>query len=146
MSPPRIHRVVVDASVVIKWFVNEPGTERAQSLAEQAADGELELNAPDLCLVECANVIWKLLTKRHTLTKSQGKDAISWLAGIPLLAVPSKDLIAPAYRLAVSTGVTVYDGMYLALGEALDAPVITADRKMVNRLKGTPHEGRAELL
>ena len=44
---------VVDASVAIKWMIEEPGT--APALAPLAHD----LTAPDLLVTECANVLWR---------------------------------------------------------------------------------------
>jgi predicted nucleic acid-binding protein len=44
---------VIDASVAIKWLVDEPGTAAALSLRRH------RLLAPDLLIAECANVLWK---------------------------------------------------------------------------------------
>jgi predicted nucleic acid-binding protein len=46
---------VVDASIVIKWFVDEVHSEAARSLQED----QYELSAPDLLWPECGNILWK---------------------------------------------------------------------------------------
>ena len=47
--------VVVDASIAIKWYVDEVHT----SDAEQLIDGRFELHAPELILSEFGNILWK---------------------------------------------------------------------------------------
>jgi predicted nucleic acid-binding protein len=134
-----VEKLVVDASVVIKWFIHEKGTDSALSLAESAAVGEIDLCVPDICFAECANVIWRLVAKQSVLTESQGELAASQLAELPLAAVPCRDLIATAYRMAIEKGITVYDGLYVALACAHDATLITADRRLCRKLADTPY-------
>jgi predicted nucleic acid-binding protein len=49
-------RVVVDASVVVKWFIPEQGHANARELLLAARDRRVDLHAPDLLLAEVANV------------------------------------------------------------------------------------------
>lgn len=46
-------RLVVDASVAVKWVVTEDGTAEAVSLLS------IPMSAPDLLIAECANILWK---------------------------------------------------------------------------------------
>jgi predicted nucleic acid-binding protein len=50
---------VVDASVVLKWFLPEKDSGLADSLLEDFLNGDAELIAPDLILLEAANALWK---------------------------------------------------------------------------------------
>jgi predicted nucleic acid-binding protein len=45
--------LVIDASVAIKWVIDEPGTKEALSLLKH------RLYAPDLLVAECGNILWK---------------------------------------------------------------------------------------
>ena len=54
-----IDRVVVDSSVAIKWFVEEPYSVEAHRLLEGYQDGTLTLLAPDLLYAEVGNIVWK---------------------------------------------------------------------------------------
>jgi predicted nucleic acid-binding protein len=54
-----IDRVVVDSSVAIKWFVEEPYSVEAHRLLEGYQDGTLTLLAPDLMYAEVGNIVWK---------------------------------------------------------------------------------------
>ena len=60
--------VVVDASVVIKWFVPEAGSDAASRLL--ASEDRLE--APDLLFAEIANAIWKKV-QRGQLTRAESR-------------------------------------------------------------------------
>ena len=56
---------VIDASVAIKWVVNEDGTPEALALRKKG-----KMIAPDLLVAECANVLWKKV-QRHELLKEE---------------------------------------------------------------------------
>jgi predicted nucleic acid-binding protein len=51
--------LVIDASIAIKWVIEEEGTKEALALRNQA------LVAPDLLIAECANVLWKKVRRRE---------------------------------------------------------------------------------
>ena len=52
-------RLVVDATVAIKWVVGEADSERAASVRGR------RLFAPDLLVAECANALWKKVVRRE---------------------------------------------------------------------------------
>lgn len=66
--------IVVDASVAIKWVVEEEGSDAAAALADQ------DLTAPSLLMVECANVLW-VKARRGELTSSEALSLKFYLAG-----------------------------------------------------------------
>jgi predicted nucleic acid-binding protein len=128
--------VVVDASVIIKWFI--PETLSAEAL--RVRDGGTLLHAPDFVDVEVGNIIWKKL-QRGDLTRA---IADSIVAQLPLLAMsryPSGALVPPAFDLAARTGRTVYDCLYLALAVQLGGQMVTADDRLINALAGTVWAG-----
>ncbi len=122
--------VVVDASAAVGWFVWEPGTERAQRLRDAAARGNVVLHAPDLWLAECANAIWKKVQLAHALSVEEGAEAVVNLARTGIVLGASADLLPRAYALATTHRCTVYDALYLALAQVLDARLATADAKL----------------
>ena len=126
---------MVDASVVVKWFVRDADTPAAFELVQRAVSGELDLNAPDLCIAECGNAIWKLSEKGKALSRRQTRVAVDRLASVPIRTTASKPLLVSAYHLAVRAKITVYDAIYVALAQALDTHVVTADRRLVARLE-----------
>ena len=55
-----MNRIVIDASVAIKWVVEQDGTPEALALPEKYS-----LSAPDLFIPEYANILWKKVRRRE---------------------------------------------------------------------------------
>lgn len=62
---------VVDASVVLKWFLREPDSAAADSLLEKFLNNEADLIAPDLILVETASALWKRAIVRKEISADE---------------------------------------------------------------------------
>ncbi|HHQ40981.1 MAG TPA: PIN domain-containing protein [Chromatiales bacterium] len=117
---------VVDASVAVKWFVEEPGSEAARAVL---ARGE-PLLAPDLIVPEVANTAWKKAA-RGEITRAHGERIVQALPLMLDRIVPAAELVGRAYGLAVRHGHPVYDALYLALAEQADARLVTDDARLV---------------
>ena len=114
--------LVVDASVVIKWFIPEVHSEAAARLLEVDAT----FSAPDLLIAELGNTLWKKV-RRGELTAREASVIATTPLPIETVALPP--LLPAALAIALVSARTVYDSLYLALALALDAQLITADRK-----------------
>jgi predicted nucleic acid-binding protein len=125
--------LVVDASVVAKWFLPEPDA----SAALRLLDGRCRLTAPDLIRAEMGNIAWKLHA-RGVLDAQEASDMIEHFLSMPLEVYDSAFLLASALEIAMATQRTVYDSLYLALAVELDGTVITADERWVHTLAGGP--------
>ena len=121
--------LVVDTSVVVKWFLEEPHTPQALEVQEQILRGAYRPLAPDLVYLEFANTIWKHV-KRHELEPSDGEAMIAALLDLQIDVIPSRVVLVPAYRIAHALGSAVYDAVFLALGQEADADMITADQQL----------------
>ena len=124
---------VVDASVAAAAFFPEDHSDAARELL---ASGRT-LHAPDLIWAELANVIWK----RYRLSEidvPEAEDLLADFLALPLRITPSDGLLEAALELAMRTGRTVYDCLYLALAVKTDAVMITADRRLVRALADGP--------
>lgn len=119
-------RLVVDASVAYKWFFPEEDAEVAGSLLDRAERGELELIAPEFLILELLNIIWKQL-RRKAITVEQSERALAALPALEIRWEWDMPHLGAAYGLATQCGNTVYDALYLALAEAEDAVLLTAD-------------------
>jgi predicted nucleic acid-binding protein len=125
--------VVVDSSVAIKWFVEEPYSIEAYRLLEAYEVGSLTMLAPDLLYAEVGNIIWK----KHRFQSLASEDAEEILAAFRLVTFVVTSfaaLLEEAYRLAVTHQRTVYDPMYLALSLREHCPWVTGDERLVNAL------------
>jgi predicted nucleic acid-binding protein len=132
MTMARQCLLVVDASVVIKWHVPEIHAEGAARLLEDDAP---DLHAPDLLFPEVGNIAWKKVG-RGELTSDQASAIVRLLAAAPLEVHPCGPLIEAALEIALRTGRTVYDSLYLALAVHLKGRLVTADERLCNALRG----------
>jgi predicted nucleic acid-binding protein len=131
-TPPAC--LVVDASVVIKWHVAEVHTDAALRLLRDDAPA---LHVPDLVFPEVGNILWKKI-RRGDLTEEQARGIAHLVAVAPLTVHPSAPLLEAALEIAVRTGRTVNDSLYVALAVQLNCRLVTADEKLSNALEDGP--------
>ena len=124
---------VVDASLVVKWFVPEVHSEAARRWLAAWHD----YIAPDLVFPESGNAIWKKI-RRGELSKDEGQQLVGDISVVGVEAVSMRALLPDAHALAVATGVTVYDAMYLTLAVRLETQVITGDDRFARKLAEHP--------
>ena len=126
--------MVVDASVAVKWVLNEIDSDAALELLRRP-----DLGAPDLVLVEAANVFWKAW-RRGTLPGDAVSAALDELPKLFNYLRPVANLISAASRIAVEIGHPVYDCLYVAAALEDGGSLVTADRRLIERLAGTVYE------
>ncbi|HMR29573.1 MAG TPA: type II toxin-antitoxin system VapC family toxin [Geminicoccaceae bacterium] len=132
---------VVDASIALKWVLNEVDSGAAESLIER-----YRMAAPDLLVMECANAFWARI-RRRTLSPAEARAALSDLLAIDIDYQADHGLTAAALSLAADLDHPVYDCMYLALALERGARVITADRRFAAAVRAHPfHADRIRLL
>ena len=129
-------RHVIDASVAVKWYVSEEWSEAALSLYGPG----FELSAPDLLFPEVGNVLWKKVRRRQL-----GEDeALAILGAVVRSQVeihPCGPLIETALAIANETGASVYDCTYLSLAALSGSTLVTADRRLADRLSASKFGG-----
>lgn len=126
--------LVIDASVGVKWVVDEIGSEMATALVAGR-----RLLVPDLFWVETANAL-AAKVRRSELSRAQAQDAWHDLSQAPVISRPATpDTLAPALGLAQDIGHSVYDCLYLSLALAEKCCVITADRRFADVVKVHPY-------
>ena len=119
---------VVDASVAIKWVVDEPGTQEALSLLKH------RLLAPELLVAECANILWKKV-RRKELSTEEAMLAARLLARADIELQPMRPLLEGATKLALALDHPAYDCAYLALAEFRGCDFITADETLARKVE-----------
>jgi predicted nucleic acid-binding protein len=125
-----LRTLVIDASIAIKWVVEEEGTAEALALKRSA-----RLATPDLLVPECANILWKKV-RRAELSSQEASIAARLLARSEIELLPMRTLLERACRLAVDLDYPAYDCIYLALAEERAWPLVTADEQFLSRLRG----------
>lgn len=128
---------VVDASVAIKWFIPEIHSE----VALQVRRSRDRLHVPAFMTLELGNVIAKKI-RRGEITREDGKTILKELRHLPFQRHADERLFPAAYELALDTQQSLYDCLYLALAEAVDGRMITADSKFYKALTGGPYSQR----
>lgn len=124
-------RLVIDSSVAIKWFVQEPLTAEAQPILDAYQNGRVDFLAPDLMLAEFGNIVWKKQT-RAGLTATDAQAILRAFRALNITVTPTSVLLDKAYEIAVTYQRTVYDALYITLSISARCEFITADEKLVN--------------
>ncbi|QOJ79033.1 type II toxin-antitoxin system VapC family toxin [Infirmifilum lucidum] len=132
----RASPVVADASVVLKWFIEEDYSKHARMLRDDHLYGRVTVHAPSTLMVEVANALRKYVA-RSVLTREQALRGLRVLyeAGIELEEVGS-ELLLEALGYSIDNNVTVYDALYVALARKLGTTAYTADEKLLGALRG----------
>ena len=110
-------RLVVDASVAIKWLVAEENSDAADRLL---AGGD-DLHAPRLMASEIANALWRKV-RMGEIGHGQAGILIAAVSEMPVHWSSDETLCADALRLAVALDRPVYDCVYLALARIGSMP------------------------
>ncbi len=92
----------------------------------------------DFLDVECANVL-ATVVRRGTADASYAQQSLEVIAALPLVRWRTTALLREALEIACAHGISVYDACYVALADALGVPLLTADQKLVRKLRVTRH-------
>ncbi len=130
-------KVVVDSSVLIKWFKtqSEGLIPEARALLKEVTDRPLQVHVPALLLYEVGNI----LLQKTRLAAAALDTALGQLEALPFtIAPPATPLLRRAAHLGREFGLTFYDASFLALAVELDCPFITADQRLFDRVHTLP--------
>jgi predicted nucleic acid-binding protein len=123
--------VVADASVIVKWFVNEPFSEQSLRLKKAHVSLTTRVVVPSLARYEVLNAL-----KYSGKFGSQELTRISRdLQGYQFVEIrPDERYAQTAVTIAVDYGIPIYDSSYLAIGQIRNIPVFTADERILERV------------
>jgi len=124
-------KVVVDASVCAKWFIDEEHSHRARLLRDEFVKGHVGISVPSLLCYETLNA---LRFSRLFDPKELALAADSLAKYGFEVWEPRGEVFREAARLSLAYDITLYDASYAALSEHLRALFYTVDRKLLARL------------
>ena len=123
--------IVVDASVVTKWILAEPHTDRAEALYNDTLQAREPIMAPSLLLFEITNVLRQRMV-RTGLSLQRAQQLMTQFLGLPLTLASPNGLYQRALALAdTHTLPAAYDAHYLALAENLHCDFWTDDQRLI---------------
>jgi len=123
-----MEKVVADASVIVKWFVDEEYSENARKLRDEFINGSVEIVSTELMPYEVLNALkyTKLFEKEELILIAKSLN----LYGFRLFSLAG-ELAQRTVKIAVDKDVTIYDASYVALAEELKAKLYTADERLI---------------
>ena len=123
--------LVVDTSVIVKWYIPEQHHQQARGLRDAYLDGTFDLFAPALMPFEAVNA----LRYSGHYEEERLEEASKSVPGYGIDLVPF-DKTGPVAEIATTLDITVYDAAYVALARTLDTKVYTADENLLDSLEG----------
>ncbi|MBI3273535.1 MAG: type II toxin-antitoxin system VapC family toxin [Candidatus Colwellbacteria bacterium] len=125
--------IVIDASVGLKWFLQESEKDRGIALEIQKKHlrGREIIAVPELFFIEIANV----LLKKAGVPQKYVREVNSILFQMNLRILSAdQPLLDLALWIGSTRKITIYDALYVATGTVLSVPFVTADEKLYNRV------------
>ena len=130
---PRKEVIILDASVIVKWFVQEQYTKNALKIKEDYTKGIVDVWSTQLMPFEVLNA----LRYNQEFGQEEIEKVANSLSKFRIALHPILDELANlSVRDALKYGLTVYDSSYLALSKVSDKQLYTADEKMVAKVSG----------
>jgi predicted nucleic acid-binding protein len=116
--------IVLDASALLEILLK---TSLAERLMDRALESSERMHAPHLLDVEVTQVLRRLV-QRKEVTVARAEQALDDLSKLVIERHEHQSLVSRVWQLRDS--ISAYDGVYVALAEALDAPLLTCDSKL----------------
>jgi len=129
--------MVIDASCMLELLLRGPV---CRAIEDRLLSDAGTLSAPHLLDVEVSQVLRRYWISGQ-LAEERGREAMADLEDFPVERYPHSALLSRIWQLR--DNVTAYDAAYVALAEALDAPLITRDKKLA---RSSGHSATIEIL
>jgi len=127
-----MQEVVVDASVIVKWFVGEEDSDKALKIRDRYIEGEIRIITPDIITYEILNALYhkRIFSEGELCEVSEALD--SFLFNLyPLKGEYAKRAVTTSFE----NDITVYDSAYISLAIIKNTYLYTSDDKLIGRLK-----------
>jgi len=131
-----VNKLVIDASVVLKWFLrDEKYGDSAMSLLERFIRGEIELAAPSLLVYEVINGL-VVAQRKGRINEEKVLASISGFINLGIQFVDVAGLEARVLHFCRAYDRSAYDASYLAVAEQESLALVTGDERLYNSIKG----------
>jgi len=121
-------KYILDSSVIIKWYYskNESELRAADYIHNQVLGDKIIIASPDLILYEIMN----FFISKAEIPEEKVGNILSELNEILFIINTDISIQKKAFKIARRIKSPIYDSLFLALSEALDCPLITADKRL----------------
>ncbi len=128
-------KVVVDASVVLKWFLyDEVYGDKALGLLTRFVDGDLQIVAPSLLSYEVINGLMNA-RRRGRISEDKIQTALSGFVSLDISLIEVSGFYTRLVHFCKTFNRSAYDASYLAVAENEGIPLVTADEGLYNSVK-----------
>lgn len=124
--------LVIDASCVVGYLVVLTLADAATRLFHLAADGRVELWAPDLAYAECVSTLRKLV-RIGAMGEAPAERSVGQLTELPITVTGTGALMPAVWRMRAF--LTAYDACYVALADELGSPLVTGEQRLASELR-----------
>lgn len=124
--------MVIDASVILKWFIEERDSNKAGDIKNNHTQGLYTITVPDIAIYEIGNALrYKVEFSIRDISRS-----LEELYALNLdIILPHPDLIYSVAEISRQNDITFYDAFYVALAKDLGLQLITADKQLYENTK-----------
>ena len=135
-------KLVVDASVALKWLVPEEDSDVADRLLTQS----YEIHAPRLLASEVANALWRKVALQGLMDIQEAEVRLESLSSRAIIWEADEMVGVDALGIATMLRHPAYDCVYLALARRIEATLVTADERFMNLVASTEYRDAIALL
>jgi len=130
--------MTIDANALVKLVIDEDKSEDVRRMVYNALTKDEPIIAPNIALYETMNVLWKYSVGKKKLTRDKTTLAFDRLLQIwkQMKHVDSDDLHTLAMTIALDSGLTVYDSLYVATSILYKSPLLTFDKDIKMKAAG----------
>ena len=124
---------MVDASVASRFLLTEDSSDKATSLLKAFANGDVDLEAPELVNYEVGNTLWKAV-KRRLLTAAEASEKLSDFLRLRLSSIQlNEEESQDALIWGAKNDATYYDSVYVIASKKTGAALLTADSTLYEK-------------
>lgn len=124
--------MVIDASVILKWFIQENDSSKAVEIKKAHASGASCVAIPDLALYEIGNV----LRYKPEFSNREVRLCLAEIYDLNIdIISPNIDMLTSVSEISRRYDITFYDAVYIALAHELGLDFVTADNRLYHKTK-----------
>ena len=128
----------MDSNILVKLVLNEAGSKEARATVADVLKKGYTLHTVDFALAEGLNVVWKHANVLKDLKAQEAQPTAEDLTKVydALNIVTAREIAQETTQIALTHNITVYDALYIAATQKLNATLYTADQKLCNIANG----------